>query len=82
VVAVDSARTDGPLELESVAFSGQPIPLAALPWPTKEWPCGLTSPRPRARPSRLLVDLGDIYPPQSMWQTPPESEIGLIISYN
>jgi hypothetical protein len=35
-----------------------------LPWPTKGWPCEIMVLRPFARPSCLLVDLGDICPPQ------------------
>jgi hypothetical protein len=64
-VFLDSAWFDGLLGLESVAFSGRPIPPIALARPTKGWPCGVTSPRPRARTFRLLVDPGDIYPPQA-----------------
>jgi hypothetical protein len=63
MVAVDSARVDGLLGLESVAFSGRPILPVAIARPTKGWPCGVTGPRPRARPSCLLVDPGDICPP-------------------
>jgi hypothetical protein len=62
--SLDSARFDGMHGLESVAFSGRPIPLVALARPVKGWPCGVTGPRPRARPFRLLVDPGDICPPQ------------------
>jgi hypothetical protein len=43
----------------------RPIPPVALARPMKGWPCGVTGPRPRARPSHLLVDPGDIYPPQA-----------------
>jgi hypothetical protein len=59
---MDSARIDGLPRLESVAFSGRPILPVALAQPTKEWPCGVTGLRPRARPSCLLVDPGDICP--------------------
>jgi hypothetical protein len=65
MVSLDSARFDGLLGLESVAFSGRPIPPIALAQPTKEWPCGVSGPRPRARPFHLLVDPGDICPPQA-----------------
>jgi hypothetical protein len=65
VVSVDSSRVNGLFGLVSVAFSGRPIPPVALARPTKGWPCGVTGPWPRARPSRLLVDPGDIYPPQA-----------------
>jgi hypothetical protein len=64
VVSADSAQANGLLSFESVAFSGRPIPLVALAQPTKGWPCGVTGPRPRVRPSCLLVDPGDICPPQ------------------
>jgi hypothetical protein len=64
MVSLDSARFDGLLGLESVAFSGRPIPPIALARPTKGWPCRLTGLRPHARPFRLLVDLGDICPPR------------------
>lgn len=61
---MDSTRVDRLPGLESVNFSGRPIPPVALARPTKGWPCGVTSLRPRARPFRLLVDPGDICPPQ------------------
>jgi hypothetical protein len=64
VVALDSARVDGLSGLEFVAFSGRPISPVVVARPTQGWPCGVTGLRPRARPSRLLVDLGDISPPQ------------------
>jgi hypothetical protein len=62
VVALDSARVDGLLGLDYVAFSGRPIPPVALARPTKGWPYGVTSTWPRAMPSHLLVDPGDICP--------------------
>jgi hypothetical protein len=65
VVSVDSTRADKLFGLESVALSSRPILLAALVWPMKGWPCGVTGPWPRARPSCLLVDLGDICPPKA-----------------
>jgi hypothetical protein len=55
-VSLDSARFDGPLGLESVAFSDRPILPVAFARPTKRWCCGVTGPRPRARTFRLLVD--------------------------
>jgi hypothetical protein len=61
---MDSARVNGLLGLESIAFSGRPIPPMALARPTKGWPCGITGSWPRVRPSLLLVDPGDICPPQ------------------
>jgi hypothetical protein len=48
--------------LESVVFSGRPISPVALARPMKRWPCGVTGSWPCARPSRLLVDPGDICP--------------------
>jgi hypothetical protein len=51
--------------LESFALSGRSIPQVAAARPMKGWPCGVTDPWPRARPSRLLVDPGDICPPQA-----------------
>jgi hypothetical protein len=65
VVAVDNAQIDGLPRLESVDFQIQPIPPVALARPTKGWPCGVTGPWPRVRPFCLLVDPGDIYPPQA-----------------
>jgi hypothetical protein len=62
-VAVDSTRVDELPGPEFVAFSGQPIPPVALARPTKGRPGGVTGLRPRTRPSRLLVDMGDICPP-------------------
>jgi hypothetical protein len=50
MVSLDSARFDELLGLESVAFSGRPIPPIALAWPMKGWPCGVTGPKPRAKP--------------------------------
>jgi hypothetical protein len=43
----------------------RPILPAVLPWPTNGWPCETIGPRPFARPSSLLVDPGDICPPQA-----------------
>jgi hypothetical protein len=65
VVAVDSARVDGLPGLESVTFSGRPIPPVALARPMKGWSCGVTGLKPHERPSRILVDQGDICPPQA-----------------
>jgi hypothetical protein len=52
------------LGLEPTSFPRQPIPSIVLPWPTKRWPSEITGLRPLARPSYLLVDPGDICPPQ------------------
>jgi hypothetical protein len=65
---VDSARVDGLFGLESIAFSGRPIPLVALARPTKGWPSGVTGTWPRVRPSRLLVDPEHICPPTDSQQ--------------
>jgi hypothetical protein len=64
-VATDSARADGLPWPESAAFSGRPTPPVVLARPTKGWSCEVTGPRPRARPSCLLVDSGDICPRQA-----------------
>jgi hypothetical protein len=69
VVVVDSARVDGLFGLESIAFSGRPIPLVALARPTKGWPSGVTGTWPRVRPSRLLVDPEHICPQQTVNNT-------------
>jgi hypothetical protein len=57
-------ESDGSPGPESASFSGRPIPPVILTRPTKGWPCEVAGPRPRARPSCLLVDPGDICPPQ------------------
>jgi hypothetical protein len=45
--------------LESIQSCVNPF----LHWPTKGWPYEIMGPKPFARPSSLLVDLGDICPP-------------------
>jgi hypothetical protein len=55
---VDSAQVDGLSGPESATFSGRPILPVVLAQPTKGRPCEVTSPRPRVRPSSLLVDPG------------------------
>jgi hypothetical protein len=62
---MDSAQVDGLPGPKSVAILGRPVPPVILARPTKGWPCEVTGPRARARPSCLLVDPGDIYPPQA-----------------
>jgi hypothetical protein len=54
--------TPGP---ESAHSLRRPILPAVLPWPTKRRPCETIGPKPFARPSCLLVDPGDIRPPQA-----------------
>jgi hypothetical protein len=49
---------------ESASFSHRPIPPAVFSWPTKGWFSEITGLKPLARPSYLLVDPGDICPPQ------------------
>jgi hypothetical protein len=55
MVSLDSARFNLLLGLESVAFSGRPIPPIALAPPTKGWTCGVTGLRPRMKPITPLV---------------------------
>jgi hypothetical protein len=64
-VAADIARVDELPGPESAAFSSRPTPPIVLARPTKGWSCEVTGPRPHARPSCLLVDPGDICPPQA-----------------
>jgi hypothetical protein len=61
-IALKSNAPPGPESAPSLRW---PIPLAVLTWPTKGWPCETIGPKPFARPSCLLVDLEDIYPPQA-----------------
>jgi hypothetical protein len=49
---------------ETASFSRRPIPSVVLPWPTKGWSFEIIGPKPLVRPSCLLVDPGDICPPQ------------------
>ena len=53
------------LGLEPAFFPRRPIPSIVLPWPMKRWPNEITGLRPLTRPSYLLVDSGDICPPQA-----------------
>jgi hypothetical protein len=61
-------KSNEPLGPESASFSHRSIPPAVLPWPMKEWPCEIIGPKPFTRPSCLLVDPGDICPPQAPWE--------------
>jgi hypothetical protein len=54
-IAHESDGSPGP---ESASFSGRSILPVILTRPTKGWPCEVADPRPRARPSCLLVDPG------------------------
>jgi hypothetical protein len=51
--------------LELVQSCVDPLYQTFLPRPTKGWPCKTMGPRPFARSSSLLVDPGDICPPQA-----------------
>jgi hypothetical protein len=64
-VSCGSTRFDGPSGLKSIASLDRPIPSVVFARPTKRWPCGVIGPRPRSRIFRLLVDPGDICPPQA-----------------
>jgi hypothetical protein len=50
--------------LELIQSCADPFCQTFLPRPTKGWPCETMGPRPFARSSSLLVDPGDICPPQ------------------
>jgi hypothetical protein len=54
----------GPSELELIRSCVDPLRQASLPRPTKGWPCETSGPEPFAMSSNLLVDPGDICPPQ------------------
>jgi hypothetical protein len=55
--------------LESIPSCVNPFRQRFLPWPKKGWPCKVMGPNLFARPSSLLVDPGDICPPQ--WRLAP-----------
>jgi hypothetical protein len=61
-IILKSHESSGP---ESIQSSVDPFRHQFLPWPTKGWPCEIMGPNPYARPSSLLVDPGDICPPQA-----------------
>jgi hypothetical protein len=54
-----------PSGLELIQSCIDPFCQWFLPWPTKGWPCEITGPESFVRPSSLLVDSGDICPPQA-----------------
>jgi hypothetical protein len=60
-IMLKSNEPSGP---ESIQSCVNPFHQQFLPWPTKGWPCEIMGPKPFTRPSSLLVDLGDIWPPQ------------------
>jgi hypothetical protein len=57
-----SNETSGSESIQSCVI---PFHQQFLPRPTKGWPCELMGPKPFVRPSSLLVDPGDICPPQA-----------------
>jgi hypothetical protein len=61
-----SLKSVGASGLELIRSCADPLRQTFLPRPTKGWPCEISGPRPFARSSSLLVDPGDICPPQ--WQ--------------
>jgi hypothetical protein len=61
-IMLKSNEPSGP---ESIQSCINPFRQQFLPWPTKGWPCEIMGPKPFVRPSRLLVDPGDICPPQA-----------------
>jgi hypothetical protein len=63
-IALKSNESPG---LESASSSHRPIPPAVLPWPTKGRPCEIIGPKPFTRFACLLVDPGDIRPPQQVY---------------
>jgi hypothetical protein len=54
----------GPPGLELIQSCVDPFCQTFLPRPTKGWPCETMGPRPFTRSSSLLVDPGNICPPQ------------------
>jgi hypothetical protein len=54
----------GPPGLELIQSCIDPFCQTFLPRPTKGWPCETMGPSPFTRSSSLLVDPGDICPPQ------------------
>jgi hypothetical protein len=64
VTAVDVAKICWPFGLELIRSCVDPLRQALLPRPTKGWPCETLGLEPFARSSNLLVDPGDICPPQ------------------
>jgi hypothetical protein len=58
-----------PHGLELIRPHVDPFGWKFLPWPTKGWPCEVMGLGPFTRPSFLLVDTGDICPPQLAHRT-------------
>jgi hypothetical protein len=61
-IMLKSNEPSGP---ESIQSCIDPFRQQFLPWPTKGWSCEIMGPKLFARPSSLLVDPGDICPPQA-----------------
>jgi hypothetical protein len=59
-----SLKSVGSSGLELIRSCADPLRQTFLPRPTKGWPCEISGPKPFARSSSLLVDPGDIRPPQ------------------
>jgi hypothetical protein len=59
----------GPPRLKLIQSCVDPFCQTFLPRPTKGWPCETMGPRPFARSFSLLVDPGDICPPQHKGST-------------
>jgi hypothetical protein len=57
-------KSNEPLGSEPIQSCVNPFRQQFLPRPTKGWPCEIMGPKPFVRPSSLLVDPGDICPPQ------------------
>jgi hypothetical protein len=57
-------KPNEPSGLKPIQSCVNPFHQRFLSWPTKGWPCEVMGPKPSARPSSLLVDPGDICPPQ------------------
>jgi hypothetical protein len=60
-----SLKSVGPSGLELIRSCADPFRQTFLPRPTKGWPCEISGPKPFVRSSSLLVDPGDICPPQA-----------------
>jgi hypothetical protein len=59
---LNSSEPSGPKSIHSWV---NPFHHQFLPWPTKGWPCEIMGPKSSVWPSSLLVDPGDICPPQA-----------------
>jgi hypothetical protein len=58
-------KSIGPSGLELIRSCADPLHQVFLSKPTKGWPCKISGPKPFARSSSLLVDPGNICPPQA-----------------